>query len=267
MIGIAAMPSQRFVGKTALVTGGAGGIGQIICGMLVAEGADVVIADQDAAAGGSLAAALSPQATVVELDVASEASWQAALRSIGANCERIDLLVNAAGISGFGNIDQLDFATWKRFQEVNSDSIFLSVKHCLPLLRNANAASIINIGSTQGLKPHPHLPAYAASKGAVRALTKSLALYFAENGDNIRCNSIHPGSTLTPMMEANLGDTEEQRQRNYALRIESHPLGKVLGRIVLPEDVAKAALFLASSDAEFITGVDLSVDGGATAFC
>ncbi|QTD57273.1 SDR family NAD(P)-dependent oxidoreductase [Parasphingorhabdus cellanae] len=251
----------------ALVTGGAGGIGQAICAMMISEGAKAIVADRDLSAARGVAQNLGDQAIAVELNVASAPSWLNALSQIETRFPRLDILVNSAGVSGFGNIDQIDFEFWKRFQEVNSDSVFLSVKHCLPMLRKAKAASIINIGSTQGLQPNPNLPAYSASKGALRALTKSLALHFADNGDNIRCNAIHPGSTLTPMMEANLGKTEEERQRNYDLRIQAHPLGKVLGRIVLPEDIAKAALFLASNDAEFITGIDLPVDGGATAFC
>jgi 3(or 17)beta-hydroxysteroid dehydrogenase len=258
---------MKLEGNIALVTGGAGGIGQSICALMIKEGAKVIVADCDLSAARGVASDLGDRATAIELDVASDISWRDALLQIDTQFPRLDILINSAGISGFGNIDQIDFEFWKKFQEINSDSIFLSVKHCLPMLRKAKAASIINIGSTQGLMPNPNLPAYSASKGALRALTKSLALHFAENGDNIRCNVIHPGSTLTPMMEANLGATEEERRRNYDLRIQAHPLGKVLGRIVLPEDIAKATLFLASSDAEFITGIDLAVDGGATAFC
>ncbi|SIN65584.1 Enoyl-(Acyl carrier protein) reductase [Parasphingorhabdus marina DSM 22363] len=258
---------MKLKGKTALVTGAAGGIGAEVCRLFSKEGANIVVADIDADAAEQLAAQVADSAIAVALDVSSQSSWTAVAQRFEDDEVALDILVNAAGISGFGNIDEIDYAFWTRFQNINADSIFLSVKSMLPMLRKSQAASVLNMGSTLALKPNGQLPAYSAAKGSLRSATKSLALYFAENGDNIRCNAIHPGSTLTPMMEANLGNSSEERQANYQARIDIHPLGKVLGRITLPDDIAKAALFLCSDDATFITGVDLAVDGGATAFC
>lgn len=258
---------MKLNGQVALITGAAGGIGAVICKTFADEGALIVAADLDFEVAQRVANEVGNGAIAIQLDVSSENSWEALNNELKGKISKLDILVNGAGISGFGNIDQIDFEFWSRFQRINSDSVFLSVKNMLPLLRKSKAGSVINIGSTLALQPNAGLPAYSAAKGAMRSLTKSLALHFAENGDNIRCNTIHPGSTLTPMMEANLGDTQEERAANYQARIDSHPLGKVLGRIVLPKDIALAALFLASSDAAFITGVDLAVDGGATAFC
>lgn len=258
---------MKLKGKTALVTGGAGGIGAEICRLFSKEGAKIFIADVNAEAAEQLAGQVAASANAIALDVSSESSWAAAAQRVEDDEVGLDILVNAAGISGFGNIDEIDYDFWSRFQKINADSIFLSVKSMLPLLRESQAATVLNMGSTLALKPNGQLPAYSAAKGSLRSATKSLALYFAENGDNIRCNAIHPGSTLTPMMEANLGNSSEERRANYQARIDIHPLGKVLGRITLPEDIANAALFLCSDDAAFITGVDLAVDGGATAFC
>lgn len=258
---------MKLAGHIALVTGGSGGIGEAICRSFCGEGATVWIADRDVAAASALADSLGSSARAVALDVADEGDWQALAAAIDGAHGRLDVLVNAAGISGFGAIDAIDFAFWSRFQRINADSIFLSVHSLRTLLERSPAAAIVNIGSTLALRPHAQLPAYSAAKGSLRALTRSLALYFADRGCNVRCNAVHPGSTLTPMMEANLGADPERREELYRQRVAAHPLGKALGRVVLPEDVAKAVLFLASDDSAFITGIDLPVDGGATCGC
>lgn len=252
---------MRFQGNRVLVTGGCGGIGSACVRAFVEEGATVHLVDR--ARDDALLAEFDSQTQFWEIDVAVEADWLALVGELGAD-SKLEVLVNAAGISGLRNIEQADFDWWRRFQHSNSDSAFLAIASLLPLLKNAESASIVNIGSTLALRPSADLPAYSASKGALRNLTKSVALHCAQQGYAIRCNSVHPGSTMTPMMEANLGATDAERRANLEWRMAVHPYSNSLGRIAVPQDIANAVLFLASDAAEFITGVDLPVDGGAT---
>lgn len=248
----------------AVVTGAAGGIGLAVTERLVVEGVKVILVDQDASGLAVAAERLGSRATIAAMDVTDELAW----RRLGQNLldapGQLDILVNCAGISGLRNVEDADFTFWRRFQSVNADSVFLAIHYLLPVLKQASDAAIVNIGSTLALKGSADLPAYSASKGAVRNLTRSVALHCARAGYRVRCNSVHPGSTLTPMMAANLGTTEEEREANLTRRLASHPYGQALGRLALPEDIANAVLFLVSDQAAYITGVDLPVDGGAT---
>lgn len=250
--------------KTAIVTGGSGGIGAAICELFVTEGARVLIADIVEDEGRDLADRLGPQAEFIPLDVTHIEAWQDLAKRLEGAQSPLHCLVNNAGISGLKNIEDADFEWWRRFQSVNCDSVYLGIRALLPALRKGMPASIVNIGSTLALKANGDLPAYCASKGALRQLTKSVALYCAHRGDNIRCNAVHPGSTMTDMMKKNLGATEQEKNANMAARMSVHPFSKALGRIASPGDIARAVLFLASDEAAFITGVDLPVDGGAT---
>ena len=255
---------MKLEGKIALVTGAAGGIGAAVVRTFIAEGAHVICAERELGLAKELVRSVGECAEAMALDVADADQWACAARAIEERHGRLNILVNNAGISGIGDVESIDAAFWDRFQRINGDSVFHSVQAMTGLLRKAGNAAIINVGSLLALRPSAALPAYSAAKASLRAQTKAYALHFAERGDYIRCNAIHPGSTLTPMMEANLGDTDEEREANFARRIAIHPLGKAAGRIVLPEDVAKATLFLACEDSAFITGIDLSVDGGAS---
>jgi NAD(P)-dependent dehydrogenase (short-subunit alcohol dehydrogenase family) len=255
---------MKLAGKVALVTGAAGGIGAATARLLASEGAHVICADLARAGAEALAGELGERGEAALLDVASRDDWDRLAAAIGKRHGRLDVLVNNAGISGMGDLDSIDAAFWERFQRINGDSIFHSVQTMASLLRASGHASVVNVGSLLALRANPALPAYCASKASLRAQTKAYALHFAQGGDYVRVNAVHPGSTLTPMMEANLGDSEEERAANYARRVALHPLGAATGRIVLPEDVAKAVLFLACEDSAFITGIDLPVDGGAS---
>jgi len=255
---------MKLEGKVALVTGAAGGIGAATARLFAEEGAHVICADVAHDEALALAAELGERAEAMVLDVASRGDWDRVAAAIDQRHGRLDVLVNNAGISGIGDIDQIDTEFWDRFQRINGDSIFHSVQAMAPLLRASDHAAIVNVGSLLALRPSAALPAYSAAKASLRAQTKAYALHFAGKGEYIRCNAVHPGSTLTPMMEANLGDTEAERAANFARRVVAHPLGAATGRIVLPEDVAKAVLFLSCEDSAFITGIDLPVDGGAS---
>lgn len=239
---------MRLAGRVALVTGAAGGIGSAIVARFAAEGALVLATDREAGEG------------VAALDVTCEADWARVAAGVAADHGRLDVLVHNAGISGFAPIEALAPADWARFLAVNVTGAYLGTRALMPMLRAAPAASVIAIGSTLGLRPAGALPAYAASKGALRNLVKAIALDCAGQGTRIRANLIHPGSTETAMMEANLAGDVDGRAR----RMAAHPLARGWGRLVRPDDVAAAALFLASDDSLFITGIDLPVDGGAS---
>lgn len=258
---------MKLAGKTALVTGAAGGIGTAIARLFAQEGARLVLADRSEEALGGLVQELGQIASAEIIDVSCPDQWDSLADRIGQVHGKLHVLVNNAGISGIGDIDSIDADFWSRFQRINADSIFHSVRALAPLLRRAGHASIVNIGSILALRPSPQLPAYSAAKASLRAQTKAYALHFAQRGEYIRCNAVHPGSTLTPMMEANLGTDPAEREERYRQRVAVHPLGAATGRLVLPEDVAKAVLFLACEDSAFITGIDLPVDGGATIGC
>lgn len=239
---------MRLEAKVALVTGAARGIGAAIAERFAAEGAEVIATD----ASGS--------GTVRSLDVTRAEDWEAVRAELADRHGRLDVLVHNAGISGFAPLGELTAERWQAFLDVNVTGAFLGTRALMPLLEAADSASIIAIGSTLGLRPAGPLPAYAASKGALRSLVKAIALDCAGRGTRIRANLIHPGSTETAMLAANLADDPEGRAR----RMAAHPLSRGFGRLVLPEDVASAALFLASDESRFITGIDLPVDGGAT---
>jgi NAD(P)-dependent dehydrogenase (short-subunit alcohol dehydrogenase family) len=258
---------MKLKGRVALVTGAAGGIGSAIARLFGEEGARLILADLATDPLASLASEIGQPDAVRRLDVAERSDWDSLAADIARTHGRLDVLVNNAGISGLGNIDSIDEASWLRFQRINADSIFYSIQTMSPLLRESEHASIVNIGSILALRPSAQLPAYSAAKASLRAQTKAYALHFAERGEYIRCNAVHPGSTLTPMMEANLGTDLATREERYRQRVAVHPLGAATGRLVLPEDVAKAVLFLACEDSAFITGIDLPVDGGATIGC
>jgi len=253
----------RLQNKIALVTGAARGIGLAIAEAFVREGAKVWLSDIDASAVRAQAEPLG--APALALDVRSEADWQAALDSILAAEGRLDVLVNNAGISGLeqGAAHDPEHATledWRAVHAVNLDGVFLGCKHGIRAMRRSRAGSIINISSRSGIVGIPMAAAYAASKAAVRNHTKSVALYCAQLGLPIRCNSIHPAAILTPMWEPLLGEGPER-----AVRMAAFTADCPLRRFGTPEEVAAVALLLASDESAYMTGTELHVDGGILA--
>ena len=239
-------------GKIAFVTGGASGLGEAIARAYVAEGAAVIIADIDAAAGQALAKELG--ARFITLDVTQETSWANAI----ATCDRIAVLVNNAGITTLGSIEDVTLDQFRHELDIDVLGVFMGIQAALPKMK-AHGGSIINMSSLSGVKASSNLVAYNAAKAAVTLMTKSCALYFAEKGYNIRCNSIHPGAIHTPIIDKVLAQSDNP-QALYRSFVEVHPV-KRLGR---PEEIAAIAVYLASDASAFATGAEFRIDGGAS---
>jgi 3-oxoacyl-[acyl-carrier protein] reductase len=243
--------------KVAIVTGAAGGFGEGIARLFIAQGARVLIVDLDLGKAQKLAREFGPNAKAQQCDVAKGADVQAAVKACVEQFGPPDIVVNNAGTTHRNQpMLDVDEQTFDRVFAVNVKSIYHMAQAVIPLMRERRAGVIINIGSTAGIRPRPGLAWYNASKGAVNLLSKSMA---AELGpDNIRVNAICPVMSATGMIELFLGtpDTPESRARITA--------GIPLGRLSDPEDVAAAALYLASDAAKFVTGIELPVDGGRT---
>lgn len=248
---------MKLKNRVAIVTGAASGFGAEIARQYVAEGAKVAVADIDAAGAKAIAAQLGEAAIAVACDVSKRADVDAAVAATLARFGRIDIAVNNAGFTHRNQpLLDVDEATFDRVFEVNVKSIFHMVHAVVPLMRRQKGGVILNVGSTAGMRPRPGLTWYNASKGAVNLMSKSLAVELAP--DNIRVNAICPVMGATGMLEAFMGmpDTPENRSRFIA----TIPMG----RLSEPRDIARAAVFLASDDAGFVTGVEFPVDGGRT---
>lgn len=257
---------HRLKGKIALITGAAKGIGKATAELFCAQGAKVIISDIDDEAGLQLAEQLGDNAEYLHLDVADEGKWKSIAQYLKETYGRLDVLINNAGIIGFEECsgphdpEHLDMESWRTVNQINSDSIAMGCKYGIQLMKNSPAASIVNMSSRSGLVGIPGAAPYAASKAAIRNHSKSVALYCAQQGYNIRCNSIHPGAILTPLWDAMLGTDAGREQA-----INNIAAGVPLGHMGEPEDVAYAALFLASDESKYITGIELNVDGGILA--
>ncbi len=257
---------DRLTGKVALVTGAASGIGAGIARVFLAEGAIVFVSDLDDERGRRVAEALGGAAEYVALDVREEAQWVAVTDGIVKSKGRLDVVVNNAGITGFEGTparhdpEHATLADWRAVMATNLDGTFLGCKHAIRVMRAEGEGSIINISSRSGLVGIPGAAAYAASKAGVRNHTKTVALYCAEQGWNIRCNSIHPAAILTPMWEPMLGNDEDRQAR-----MDSFVKDVPLGRFGSVEEVAALAVLLASDEVKYMTGAELTLDGGLLA--
>lgn len=252
-------------GKIALVTGGARGLGLAFCTALAEAGAKVVIADVLVDEGEAAVAALCQQGygvSFLRLDVSSEDDWASAVEVIRRDHGRLDVLVNNAGIAGGGTILDTSLEDWNRIIAVNLTGVFLGCKACIPLIAEGGGGSVINISSIFGIVSDWLVCAYSASKGGVRAMTKSAALMCGEVRNNVRVNSVHPGFVLTPLVEKSVDAIPPEIGEPYMART----VGQVpLGRIGAPEDLAGAIVYLASDASSYMTGSEITVDGGFTA--
>lgn len=253
----------RVEGKVALVTGGASGIGAACAEILAREGAFVVITDLQDDKGAALARDLGGKSRFVHHDVTSEEEWAQVIGEVERDFSRLDILVNNAGIGlGSPSITTMSLADFRRQQAVNVEGVFLGIKHALPLMRKAgNGGSIVNMSSVAGLKGSPILAAYCATKGAVRLLTKAVAMECANFKDGVRVNSVHPGIIETPIWLSivGVGDPGTNAPPDLdAMSAMAVPLG-VKG---LPKDIAQGVLWLASEESRYVTGAELVIDGG-----
>lgn len=254
---------NRLRGKSAIVTGGALGIGRACALMLAEEGASVAVTDLDVAKGSLVVDEIHRRggaAEFIEHDVADESQWDHVMKVVVERYKKLDVLVNNAGVALAKDVEHTTLAEWRLLMSINLDGVFLGMKHAIAAMKATGGGSIVNLSSIEGLVGDPNLAAYNASKGGVRLLTKSAALYCAKAGYNIRVNSVHPGYIWTPMVENFLksqGDVAEGRK----LLDSMHPIGHV-GE---PDDIAYGVLYLASDEAKFVTGTELVIDGGYTA--
>jgi len=252
---------MRLKGKVALITGGASGIGAATARRFVAEGAKVMLADiqQDKAA--ALASELGDNAGSVVLDVTNDDQWQAAMAAAQSRFGALTTVVNSAGISIPGDIESETLEGFRRTLAINLEGAFLGCKHAVAALKGGRGGSIVNVASTLGVRGGSIFPSYCASKGGVRMLTRAVALHCAEQGYDIRVNTILPGAIHTEMVDGYIaagiasGGTREAVIEGFA---SVHPM-KRLGR---PDEPANAIVFLASDESSFTTGGDIPVDGG-----
>jgi 3(or 17)beta-hydroxysteroid dehydrogenase len=238
---------DRLKDKIILITGAAGSIGKAVADAVNAEGARAITTD------------LAGRGAGHGLDVTSELDWLRVIAEIGRTHGRLDGLVNAAGVAALGNIEETDFATWRKVMAVNLDGTFLGCKHGLALLKQRGGA-IVNLSSVAGLVGGHNFAAYNASKGGVRLLTKSVALHGARIDPQVRCNSIHPAFLEGPMVDLILKETSFPDAARARITRDIP-----LGRLGTAAEVADLCLYLLSDESRFVTGAEFVIDGGLTA--
>ena len=241
-------------GKIALVTGGAGGIGSAICRLFASEGAKVAVADVNVGGGQKVVeevAEAGGEALFIELDVTSEKDWERAVSTVVERYGGLNVLVNNAGAYSPELVADTPLETWERVMAVNATGTFLGSKHAIPEMLKAGGGSIVNMSSGAGMVGNADGTAYGPAKGAVKILTKTTAHQYALEG--IRANSIHPGPIDTPMLHAQTREASERGDQ-----VDNIPMG----RIGTPEEIAYGALYLASDESSYVTGIELPIDGG-----
>jgi 3(or 17)beta-hydroxysteroid dehydrogenase len=246
----------RVQGKVALVTGGASGLGAADSAALAREGATVVVTDLKLEAAQEVASRIGHGAVAMALDVASEEQWIATIAAIEAQFGRLDILVNNAGVVLSADVEDTTLEQFRWINAIMTDGVFLGMKYAIPLMNKNDGGSIINMSSVGALMGYPIFFAYSAAKGAVRSMTKSVAIMCQVKGYKIRCNSVHPGAIETPMIQqaqGRLGQTQEVPAGVLPADAAGHP-----------DDVAALVLFLASDESRYITGAEMVIDNGVT---
>jgi NAD(P)-dependent dehydrogenase (short-subunit alcohol dehydrogenase family) len=248
---------MRLEGKVALISGGARGIGEAIARLFAREGASVAIGDILEDEGQRVAREIDDaggRCLFVRLDVAEEEDWRRAVQVTVERFGNLNVLVNNAGIYRKELVDETSVEAWDEVMGVNARGVFLGSKTAIPEMKKAGGGSIVNMSSGAGLVGNPNGAAYGASKGAVRILTKATAAQYGKYG--IRANSIHPGPIETAMLNPQFLDPGARENS-----LEAIPLR----RIGTPQEIAYGALYLASDESSYVTGVELPIDGGRVA--
>jgi NAD(P)-dependent dehydrogenase (short-subunit alcohol dehydrogenase family) len=256
-------------GKVALVTGGASGIGAAVAELLAREGASVAVTDIDELMGPELVASIRKagrEAMFLQQDVTSEARWVEVVAEVEERYGRLDVLVSNAGIGiSVPSITDMSLEDWRRQTAINLDGVFLSVKHCLPVMRKTGGGSIIMMSSLAGLRGAPGLSGYCATKGGVRLFAKAIAMECASAGDGIRVNSVHPGIIDTPIW-GKIPTEATGRGQNAPIDPEERArMATPLGRAGHASEIAGGVLYLASDASRYVTGTELVIDGGMNA--
>lgn len=243
----------RVEGKVALVTGGAMGLGKADCERLAAEGAHVIVTDREAELAHKVADSIGGDA--LPLDVTDEGQWIETIKAVEERHGRLDILVNNAGNVIFEDILECSLENFQLHMRIHVEGTFLGCQKAIPLMAKTGGGAIINMASTASLLGYGNIPAYTAAKGAIRSMTKSIAMYCQDEDNKIRVNVLMPGGIETPMVMNISGRAGEEPMDipDGVLPIDS------LGA---PKDVANAVLFLASDEARFLTGVEIPIDNG-----
>ncbi|MFT3988876.1 SDR family oxidoreductase [Aestuariivirga sp.] len=240
--------------RIVLVTGGSSGIGRACCERFASEGARVLAADLHSPGKGFESSLI----TWIGLDVSRHDQWQSLTADVRTRHGRLHSLVNCAGILFEGTVEDTSLAQWRKLMAVNLNGTFFGCQAMLPLLRESGAGSIVNLSSVSGMKGDPLLTAYDTSKGAVRTLSKEIAVYCARQSYPVRCNSVHPGVVETPMVSDFFKSAKHSTEQQWNA---SQPIG----RLIAPEEVAGLVAWLCSPEASFATGAEYTIDGGMTA--
>jgi NAD(P)-dependent dehydrogenase (short-subunit alcohol dehydrogenase family) len=256
--------AQRVAEKKALITGAAGGLGTAMARLLARHGAKVFLTDIDEAVVGAVAAGINDEfastvAWSAKQDVRELEGWQRVLTQAAAAMDGLSILVNNAGVGTIGGVEAVEPSEWQRVMGVNVDAVYYGCKYALPLLRQHQPASIVNISSLAAFKIDPDFTAYNTAKAAVASLSKSIAIDCTRQKIDVRCNSVHPAFIRTGIVEPffkQLGEVEAMRKLTRGIPM------KRLGEV---DDVAYAVLYLASDESRFVTAAELRIDGGASA--
>jgi 3(or 17)beta-hydroxysteroid dehydrogenase len=242
---------QRVEGKVCIITGAASGIGREDALLLAREGAKVVLTDLNKEAGRQVAAEIGANALFIRHDIASESDWQNVVKTTVEHFGRLDVLVNNAAILALGSIEDTTLELWQKVQKINGEGYFLGCKYAIQAMKETGGGSIINMSSVAALGAMPMFCAYSASKGAVAAMTRSIALHCKQQGYRIRCNSVHPDGVNTPMTQALAGGQPIPQEA-----LDQDPMN----RMAAPRDIANVVLFLATDESRFVNGAEIRVD-------
>lgn len=251
----------RVSNKVIIITGAASGLGKADAIRLSDEGAKLVLTDINVQEGKQVVEECKNEALFFEQDVSQENSWSDLIKTTISEFGKLDVLVNNAGIAQIGNIESTTTDQWRDILRVNLDSVFFGCRAAIPEMSKSGGGSIINMSSTTALIGLSPYLAYSAAKGGIRSMTKSIAIHCQEQKNNIRCNSIHPGSIFTPMVDdalKNLVGIKLMDQEDPEATRKAMGIGE-------PLDVANLVLFLASEESKHINGAELVIDNGATA--